>query len=77
MEVRLKGQNLPFPNFFFKLGHDAYIIKLNHECSTVVANILHRHPSDSGGGLKRSKFIFQNMVMLRIKLNGIMNAAAW
>ena len=34
-------------------------------------------PPDPEGGVKRSKFNSQNMVMLHIKLDGITNAATW
>ena len=33
------------------------------------------HSLDPGGGVKKSIQLFQNMVMLHIKLNGITNAA--
>ena len=45
-------------NFFIN-GHVAYQIKGNHECSSMVANILlaePTHPPDPLIGVKRSKF---------------------
>ena len=51
----------------------AYQIKGNHECSNMVANILHADPfTDPWDGVNRSKvLLFQNMVMLHIKVKGI------
>ena len=46
----------------------------------MVANILSadRSPlTDPGGGVKRSKLTFLDMIMLHIKLKGITNAATW
>ena len=67
-----KGQNSTFSEH----GHVAYQIKENHKCSNKVANIL---PSDApprpwGWGQKVRIRLFQNMVMLHIKFNGITNA---
>ena len=57
-------------------GHVAYQITWNPKCSNMVANILPTdlppppppHPSER---VHRSKFNFENMVMLHIKLTGI------
>ena len=54
-------------------GHVAYQIKENHECSYRVANILPADPSppppNPGDGVSEVKIhLFQNMVMLHIKL---------
>ena len=61
-----KGQNSTFSEH----SHVAYQIKWNHECSIMVANTLPADPlPDPGGWGKRSKFeLFQNMVVLHIKL---------
>ena len=53
---------------FLEYGHVAYQIKGNEACSNMVANIL-----PAWGGVRIQ--LYQNMVMLQIKLNGIMNAA--
>ena len=56
--------------------HGAYQIKWNHECSNMVANILSTDPPPPySGGQKIINQLFQNIVMLHIKLNGITNAA--
>ena len=57
----------------------AYEIKRNHECSEMVANILPAHPPSSPLGLGQIVKIqlFQNMVVVHIKLKGITNAATW
>ena len=54
--VGSKGQNSTFSEH----GHVAYQIKENHECSSVVAYILHAYtyPPYLGIGIKRSKFNF-------------------
>ena len=78
--VPKKGQNLALSEH----GH-AYQIKWNHKCSNMVANVLPRvlpaeppTPLGPGGWGQKIKIqIFQNMVMLRIKLKGIKNAATW
>ena len=73
------GQNSTFSEH----GHVAYQIKGNHDCSNMAANILPAdpHPPPSplplGWGKKVKIQLFQNMVMLHIKLKGIMNAATW
>ena len=59
--------------FFPEHGHVAYQIKENHKCSNMVANILPAdHPHPWGWGQKVKIQLFQNMVMLHIKLKGIM-----
>ena len=63
-----KGLNLNLSEH----GHDANQIKGNHKCSNMVANILPVDPPPTlGMGLIGQNSIFQNMVMLHIKLNGI------
>ena len=64
-----KGQNSTFSEY----GHVAYHIKGNDACSNMVANILPADPPNPGGGVK---ILFQNMLMLHIKLNGITYIAA-
>ena len=45
---------------------------------SVVANILIAdNPPDPQGGIKRSNFFFQSIVMLHIKIFGITNAATY
>ena len=55
--------------------HVAYQIKQYHKCSNMVVIILSpdHQPTDPGGGVKIQ--LFQIMVMLHIKLNGLTNAA--
>ena len=63
-------------------GQVAYQIKWNHECNSMVANVL---PADTlhlplnpwGFGQKVKIQLFQNIVMLHITLKGITNAATW
>ena len=50
-----------------------YQIKWKNECSNIVANIL--LADKPGCGIKIQ--LFQNMVMLHVKLKGIMNTASW
>ena len=57
---------------FSEHGHIAYQIKGNHEFSNMVANIPSMTPGD---GVKIQ--LFQNTVMLHIKLKGTTNAATW
>ena len=64
-------------HFFSEYVHVAYQIKGNDACSNMIANIM---PADTPltlwGGVKGSKFeLFQNMVMLHMKLKGSTNAA--
>ena len=67
------GQN----STFSKHGHVAHQIRDKHECSNMVENILPTDPIP-GDGVSRSEFnIFQNMVVLHIKLKRVMNAATW
>ena len=76
------GQNSTFSEH----GHVAYQIKENHECSNMVAPqtpLPPTHPitpcpnpGDEWGQWVRIQ-LFQNMVILHIKLKRIMNAAAW
>ena len=73
--VASKGQN----STFLEHGHVVYQIKC-HECSNMVASILPADPPPNpcGGGDQKVKIhLFQNMVMLHIKLNGITNAVTW
>ena len=65
-----KGQNSAFSE---EHGHATYQVKGNHECNNMVANILHADPPPLWGGIQ----LFQSMVMLHIKLNGITNAATY
>ena len=68
-----KGQNSTFSEY----GHVAYHIKGNDPCSNMVANILPADPHNPGCGQGcRVKILFQNMLMLHIKLNGITYIAA-
>ena len=72
--VASKGQNLPFSEH----GHVAFQIYLNHECSNMVANILHADPLSPTLEVesKGSKVnFFQKMVMLHIKFSGITSAS--
>ena len=63
MGVESKGQNQTFAEH----GHVAYQIKWNHECSNMVANILHAdHPRPWKWGHKVKIQHFQNIVMLHI-----------
>ena len=61
---------------FSEHGHVAYQIKKNHKGSNYVAIILPaRPPPDPGYEVSRSKIqLFQNMLMLHIKLMRIKNA---
>ena len=54
--VQSKDQN----SIFSEHGHVAYQIKRNHRCSNMVTNILPADPlpSDTVGGVNRSKFNF-------------------
>ena len=60
---------------FSEHSHVAYQIKVNHECSSIVANILLADPYPPtwpcGWGQMVKIQLFQNMVMLHIKLTGI------
>ena len=65
---------------FSEHGCVAYQIKGNHECSNMVAKILHANPLPQDPrvwGQKIKTQLFQNMVMLHNKLKGISNAATW
>ena len=66
---------------FSEHGHVAYQITGNHEYSNMVANILRTNPPSPqdprARGQKIKIQLFQNMIMLHIKLKGIMNAATW
>ena len=62
---------------FFKHGHVAFQVKENHKCSNMVPNILPAHPIPSppppptlGMGSVGQIQLFQDMVMLHIKLKG-------
>ena len=66
----LKGRNSTFSDH----GLIAYHIKWNHESLYMVANILPAYSLDPGGEVQKVKIqLFQNMVMLHIKLKGITN----
>ena len=72
---------LPLPNpgggvkmsklTFSKHGHVAYQLKWNHKCNRMVANISPADPPPCLGpwGQKFKIKLFQNIVMLHIKLN--------
>ena len=65
-------------SFFTEHGHVAYQIKKNYECSNMVANFASRPqiPQDHKVWGQNVKIqLFQNIVMLHIKLKGITNAA--
>ena len=72
--VRAKGQNSNFSEH----GHVAYQTKWNNKYSNIVPNILHAdphppyYPLDPWDEVKIQ--LFQNMVLLHIKLNIITNA---
>ena len=55
-------------------SHIAYKIKENHKCSNMVVNILPAVTPTRGMGSLRQIQLFQNMVMLNIKLKKITNA---
>ena len=63
-----KGQNATFSEH----GPVAYQIKGNHKCSNMVSNNLPADPLDPRGQKVKIK-LFQNNVMLHIKLKGIMS----
>ena len=63
-----KGKIQHFQNMF--MLHIIYQIKLNHECSNMVAHILQTDEE-----IKLN--LFQNMVMLHIKLKEMTYAAVW
>ena len=67
------GQNPTFSEY----GHVTYQIKENHEYSNMVANIYSADTRNPGDRVNSSNSTFQNMVMLRIKLKKITNAAIW
>ena len=68
--IRL-GQNQLYQNIVMQ-------IKWNHECSNMVANILHADsPLTLGLGLKVKIQLFQNIVMLHTKLKVMTHAGAW
>ena len=76
LAIGSKGPNTTFSEH----GHIAYQIKWNPECSKMVANILPADPPPPrpwGWGQKVKIQLFQNMVMLHIKLKGVMNTEAW
>ena len=61
---------------FSEHGDVTYQIKGNHECSNMVTNILQADPHpDPGDGVNGNGQLFQNMVMLHIKLKGMANSA--
>ena len=61
--------------FFSEHCHVAYPIRVNHECSNMVANNLQvdPHPTQGMDSVGQNS-TFYNMVMLHIKLNGITNS---
>ena len=61
---------------FSEHGHVAYQIKENQVCSNMVAIILPVDPTPDLGGQKVKIQLFQNMVMLHIKLKGTSNMVA-
>ena len=77
--VRSKGQNSKFSEY----GHIAYQIKRNNKCSIMVPNILRAdtqppyHPPPPAPGDEIKIQLFQNMVILHIKLNIITKATTW
>ena len=76
MGIGSVGQNSTFSEH----GRVAYQIKGNHESSNMVANILPKDPPPPqlwGWGQQVKIQLYQNTVMLHIKLKGIMNAATW
>ena len=63
---------------FSEYGNVAYQIKDDDAGSNMVANILPTDtPSTQGWGQKVKLYLFQNMVMLHIKLKLTMLAATW
>ena len=63
---------------FSEHGDVAYQNKRNHEFSNKIAIFLHAYPPPPmtiGDGVKIQ--LFQNMIMLHIKLKGTTNAALW
>ena len=73
-----KGQNI----FWGEIGHIAYQIKENPECSNMVANIFPADPPSpplqpGGWGQMVKIQLFQNIMMLRIILKDLTNAATW
>ena len=64
--VGSKGQNLTFSEH----GHVAYHIKENHECSNMVANILHAEPTLEMGSVgQNSNFSEHGHVAYQINGN--------
>ena len=79
----LRGWGRGLTSTCSEYGHVAYQIKGNAACSNMVANIFCRRPPPThrpllprhwGLGKKVKSQLFQNMVMLHIKLNGIIYA---
>ena len=66
---------------FFRHGHVAYQIKWNHKMQHHVGNFAADPPprprDPKGIGSKGQIQLFQNIVILHIKLMGIMNSATW
>ena len=62
---------------FSEHGHIAYQIKWNHACSNMLVNILPAfpHPPSPNPQVKVKIKLFQNMVMLHIKLKGFTHTA--
>ena len=60
---------------FSELGQVAYQIKEINECSNMVELFCLQTPTLDPGGQKVKIQLFQNMVMLHIKLKGIINKA--
>ena len=74
MPLTLGDGSIGQKSTFSEHGHIAYQIKENHECNNMVANIF-EHTMTPRDGVKIQ--LFQNMVMLHIKLMGTRNAATW
>ena len=66
---------------FSEHGHVAYQLKGITKCSSIVANFLPTDPplptTIGRRGQEVKIQLFQNMVILHIKLKGITNAATW
>ena len=73
-----KGKN----STFLEHGHVEYQIKWNHKWNNMVANISDADsppppPPEPRDGAKAKIQLFQNMVMLHIKLKEMTHAATW
>ena len=70
--LRVWGQNSTFSEH----GHVAYQIKGNHECSSMVANILVVDPFPPPPP-QRCAMVTKSLWSCCIKLKGILNASTW